>query len=149
MIQARELASGRNRLDAIRGALAGAPAGERVLICDPDHPLLTLGMLAHFVEATRDHAAATLVSLASDTCKVVHAGRVNLTLDRASLGVLQGLSSFDRRALDRALRSGAGRHELEACHQAGLPVQLIQGDPANFAVRSPEDCEVAQLVLRQ
>lgn len=149
VIQARELTSGQNRLQAIRQALSGAPGSQRVLVCDPDRPLLTMGMLAHFLEATRNDPAATLVTPASDTHKEVRAGRVSRTFDRATLGELQGLSGFDRRTLERALISGQGSHELEACSEAGIPVRLVQGDPANFAVRSPEDLQVAELVLSQ
>jgi len=145
VLQARELSSAQNRLQAIRQALSGAPASLRVLVCDPDRPLLTMGMLAHFLETTRHDPAATLVAPASDTYKEVRANRVSRTLDRATLGELQGLSGFDRRTLERALTSGQGSHEVEACHEVGIPVRLVVGDPASLAVRSPEDLSLIHI----
>ena len=147
VIQARELTSGQSRLEAIRHALAGAPPSERVLVCDPDHPLLTMGMIAHFLGSTRDDAAATLVAPAADTYKLTRQGRVIQTLDRASLAELRGLSSFARQSLEQALASSQATHELEAVLEAGVAIRLIQADPSNFAVRTPEDCQVAELLL--
>ncbi len=122
---------------------------ETILICDPDRPLLTLAMLAQFLEQTHGDRVAALVSPASDTYKVVGAGRVETTLDRGSLWELQGLVRFDRRSLDRVYASGDTEHELEATRRAGIPIRLVQADPMNFAVRSPDDCLLAELVLSQ
>jgi 2-C-methyl-D-erythritol 4-phosphate cytidylyltransferase len=106
-------------------------------------------MLTQFLEQTRDDRVAALVSPASDTYKVVRAGRVETTLDRASLWELQGLLRFDRQSLDRVYASGDTGHELEAARLAGIPIRLVQADPMNFAVRSPDDCRLAELVLSQ
>jgi 2-C-methyl-D-erythritol 4-phosphate cytidylyltransferase len=85
---------------------------------------------------------AVLVSPASDTYKIVRAGVVQTTLDRASLWELQGLSRFNQTSFDHL-------PDLELARSAGIPVRLIQGDPMNFAVRSPDECRVAELVLSQ
>ncbi len=83
---------------------------------------------------------AALVSPVSDTYKAVRAGRVESTLERAWLWELQGLSRFNQRGFDTL-------PDLELARLAGIPVRLVQGDPMNFAVRSAEDCRVAELVL--
>ena len=121
--------------------------GETILICDPDRPLLTLAMLTQFLERTHGDRVATLVSPASDTYKVVRAGRVETTLDRASLWELQGLSRFDRQSFNQVFAAGDPGNEFEAARRAGIPIRLVQADPMNFAVRSPDDCRVAELVL--
>jgi 2-C-methyl-D-erythritol 4-phosphate cytidylyltransferase len=113
-----------------------------ILVCDPDRPLLTQAMLTEFVERTQDDRVAVLVSPASDTYKIVRAGVVQTTLDRASLWELQGLSRFNQTSFDHL-------PDLELARSAGIPVRLIQGDPMNFAVRSPDECRVAELVLSQ
>jgi 2-C-methyl-D-erythritol 4-phosphate cytidylyltransferase len=99
-------------------------------------------MLTQFLEQTHDDQVAALVSPASDTYKVVRAGVVETTLDRAALWELQGLLRFNQGSVDRL-------PDLEAVRSAGVPIRLVQGDPMNFAVRSAEDCRVAELVLRQ
>ncbi len=132
--------------------LAGRGRGggtDTILICDPDRPLLTLVMLMEFLEQTHGDRVAALVSPASDTYKVVRAGRVETTLDRASLCELQGLSRFDRQSFDRVFATGNPEDGLEAAQLAGIPIRLVQADPMNFAVRSPDDCRVAELVLGQ
>jgi 2-C-methyl-D-erythritol 4-phosphate cytidylyltransferase len=111
-------------------------------VCDPDRPLLTQAMLTEFVERTQGDRVAVLVSPASDTYKIVRAGVVQTTLDRASLWELQGLSRFNQTSFDHL-------PDLELARSAGIPVRLIQGDPMNFAVRSPDECRVAELVLSQ
>ncbi len=120
----------------------GRGGGLDLLICDPDRPLLTLAMLTKFLEQTQGDRAAALVTPASDTYKVVSAGRVVTTLDRASLWELQGLSRFRAGSFDTL-------PDLEAARRAGIPIRLVQADPMNFAVRSPDDCRLAELVLSQ
>ena len=97
-------------------------------------------MLAQFMELTEGDRVAALASPASDTYKVVRAGMVQSTLDRATLWELQGLSRFNRRSFDRM-------PDLELARADDIPVRLIRGDPMNFAVRSADDCRVAELVL--
>lgn len=118
-----------------------------VVICDPDRPLLTASMITAFLERTHGDQVAALVAPASDTYKVVRAGRVETTLDRASLWELQGLCRFIRPSLDPPFTSGNAEHELEAAGAAGIAIRLIEGDPINIAVRTLEDCRVAELVL--
>ena len=123
--------------------LAGRGRGgglDSILICDPDRPLLTLTMLTEFIERTQGDRVAVLVSPPSDTYKIARAGVVETTLDRAALWELQGLSRFNQASIDRL-------PDLELALSAGIPVRLIQGDPMNFAVRSEEDCRLAELVL--
>lgn len=104
-------------------------------------------MLTQFLEMTRADDVAALVSPASDTYKAVREGRVESTFERTSLWELQGLSRFDRRSLDRAFASGGAERVLEAAHLARIPIRLVLADPMNFAVRSEDDCRVAELVL--
>ncbi len=113
-----------------------------ILVCDPDRPLLTLAMLTQFLEQTHNEPVAALVSPASDTYKVVRGGMVESTLDRAALWELQGLSRFNQGSCDRL-------PDLERARLAGIPVRLIRADPMNFAVRSADDCRVAERVLSQ
>ncbi len=132
--------------------LAGRGRGgglDSILICDPDRPLLTLAMLTQFLEQTHNDRVAALVSPASDTYKVVRAGQVETTLDRASLWELQGLSRFERQSFDREFAAGDPENKLEAARLAGIPIRLVQADAMNFAVRTPDDCRVAELVLSQ
>jgi len=120
---------------------AGRGGGSQtILICAPDRPLLTLAMLMEFMERTEGDRVAALASPASDTYKVVRAGMVQSTLDRATLWELQGLSRFNQGSFDRL-------PDLELARLAGIPVRLIRGDPMNFAVRSADDCRVAERVL--
>ena len=123
--------------------LAGRGWGEgleTILVCAPDRPLLTLAMLTEFMAKTEGDRVAALVSPASDTYKVVRGGMVESTLDRAALWEVQGLSRFNHGSLDRL-------PDLERARLAGIPVRLIRGDPMNFAVRSADDCRVAEWVL--
>jgi 2-C-methyl-D-erythritol 4-phosphate cytidylyltransferase len=99
-------------------------------------------MLTEFLDQTQGDRVAALACPASDTYKVVRAGVVESTLDRAALWELQGLSRFNQGSLDRL-------PDLEGARSAGIPVRLIRGDPMNFAVRSADDCRVAELVLGQ
>ena len=130
--------------------LAGRGRGgglETILICDPDRPLLTLAMLMEFIERTQGDRVAALVSPASDTYKVVRDSRVETTLDRGSLWELQGLSRFDRQSFDRVFAAGNPERGLETARLAGISIRLVQADAMNFAVRSADDCRVAELVL--
>jgi 2-C-methyl-D-erythritol 4-phosphate cytidylyltransferase len=123
--------------------LAGRGRGEgneTVLVCEPNRPLLTLPMLTEFLKQSHTDRVAALASPAADTYKLVRAGAVERTLDRASLWEVQGLSRFNQGSFNAV-------QDLEAARAAGIPVRLVQGDPMNFAVRTADDCRVAELVL--
>lgn len=126
----------------IVGWVTGNLPFDSVLVCEPDRPLLTLAMLTQFLEQTNSDRVATLACPASDTYKAVRAGAVESTLDRASLWELQGLSRFNQGSFNTV-------QDLEAARAAGIPVRLVQGDPMNFAVRTADDCRVAELVLSE
>lgn len=141
-----------SRVAAMRSALRlGRPTG-RVVIHDPDRPLVSAeGLISLLAASSRSVAAVTAVPVKS-TFKSASGGAVLATLPRNRLFHLQSPRIFDRvtleAILDRCLAEGwAITDELEAARRAGVRLRLLDGDYFNVRIALPADIEFAEMVL--
>lgn len=144
------------RSDSVRRALAGAGAGDPVLVHDAARPLLTPELAEAVIAALRGDRGADAAIAAvrvTDTVKRVDAnGTVRETLKRSELWAVQTPQVFRRAALERALRAPA--HELaEATDDAlliereGGRVIVVAASDENLKVTTPLDLKLAELLL--
>ena len=141
-----------SRVAAVRAALRlGRPTG-RVLIHDPDRPLVSAaGLTSLLAASSRSVAAVTAVQVKS-TFKSALGGAVLATLPRNRLFHLQSPRIFDRPTLDAILdrcltEEWSSTDELEAARLAGVRLRLLQGDYFNVRIAIPADIEFAEMAL--
>ena len=154
----RYCAGGTTRADSVAAglnALDAAPA-DWVLVHDAARPCVPREDIQRLVAGVRETGVGALLAqpLADTLKRGDRAGRVQATLERASLWRAQTPQMFRidalRRALARALDEGVGvTDEAAAMERAGHPVQLIEGSAANLKVTYPEDFALAEFWLRR
>lgn len=118
-------------------------ADDVVLLHDAARPLAPSSLATAVVDAVRaGHEAAVPVLPLTDTVKQVDAtGLIRGTPDRAHLRVVQTPQAIRRDLFDVPFAPTS-----VAC-SAGHNVHTVPGDPLAFAVRSPWDLELAELLV--
>lgn len=145
---------GRSRAESVaRGVAAVPPQAGWVLVHDAARPCVSSSLIDAVVQAARRHGAAACGLPASVTIKAVDEhGQVRLTLDREHVWLVQTPQVFRRDWFAQALE--ASDHRLDRftddaalVEAAGLPVQMVAGDPLNLKVTTREDLVLAEAIL--
>jgi len=144
------VAGGPTRSASVRAGLAAVPDdAEIVVVHDAARPLAGAELFHRTVAAVRAGADAAVPGVpVTDTVKRVEGGRVVETVDRSRLVAVQTPQAFRAAMLRRA---HAGAHE--ATDDAGLveglggTVVVVEGDPRNLKLTSPDDLVVARALL--
>jgi 2-C-methyl-D-erythritol 4-phosphate cytidylyltransferase/2-C-methyl-D-erythritol 2,4-cyclodiphosphate synthase len=141
---------GERRQDSVRQAFerVGRNA-EVVVIHDAARPLVTDSLIRRTIDAAFDAGAAIAALRASDTVKRADsAGRVTETLPRDQIYLAQTPQAFRVDVLRHALTIRAdATDEAALAEQAGHPVQLVDGDPRNVKITTPDDLALAETLL--
>ena len=133
------------------GAAAGdAGVADRIVVVhDAARPLAPPTLFTAVVEAVREqHDIAVAVLPLTDTVKVVDTdGVVVDTPDRATLRVVQTPLAFRAGSLGIHIGLLDGGGLLGAL--AGRPAHAVPGDPLAFAIHTPWDLQLAELLVRE
>lgn len=144
------IAGGRTRSESSRRGLRAAdPRAEVVLVHDAARPLVAADLIRRVIRGAAERGAAVPGVPVSDTLKRVGAGgRVIRTVPREGLVAVQTPQGFSRRALDRIARRGIWRREVtddaQWAEAAGVPVQVVDGDPRNRKITTGADLARAE-----
>jgi len=147
---------GGSRSDSVRRALAGAGAGDPVIVHDAARPLLTSALVRDTLaalESDADAAAAIAAAPVADTIKRVDEhGAVVETLERRRLWAVQTPQVFRRAALERALDVSdellaSATDDAWLVERAGGRVIVVHSESQNIKVTSPHDLATAERAL--
>ena len=147
----RVVAGGATRADSVRNGLSAVGAAPFVLVHDAARPSASPRLVRAVIEATRERGAAVPGLPIVDTVKRV--GRVSEsacgwqvleTLDRSLLRLAQTPQGARSDWLAQALELAAARgvvatDEAAALELAGREVAVVDGEPGNRKITSPED----------
>ena len=118
-----------------------------VLVHDAARPLVTSGVIDRVLAGLSAGAEAVIpgVSLA-DTVKRVEGGRVIETLRRDELVAVQTPQGFPRAVLAEALAAefDGATDCASLVERLGRAVTVVEGDPGNFKITTPEDLARAE-----
>ncbi|MBV9473439.1 MAG: 2-C-methyl-D-erythritol 4-phosphate cytidylyltransferase [Solirubrobacterales bacterium] len=153
------VSGGRTRSESVRAALAAAPPGDPVIVHDAARPLATAELFERALTEMRlgDADAVIAAVPVSDTIKEVDEDgrRVARTLERKRLWAAQTPQVFAREALERVLADASPELLASATddawliERAGGTVRIMDSDPANIKVTTPDDLRVAELLLSE
>jgi 2-C-methyl-D-erythritol 4-phosphate cytidylyltransferase len=123
-----------------------------VLIHDGVRPLVDHALLSRIITATKEKGAAVPVIAIEDTVKAVEGEKVLRTVDRAKLRRVQTPQGFSysllKEALDRAREDNyIGTDEAALVERIGKEVVVVEGDPRNIKITTPDDIQVAEVYL--
>ena len=144
------VAGGERRQDSVRNAFnRAARDADVVVIHDAARPLVSHEIIRRTVEAAAATGAAIAAIRANDTVKRADAaGRIAETLNRDEIYLAQTPQAFLVDVLRDALTiSDDATDEAALAEQAGHAVQLVEGDPRNLKITTPEDLAFAERLL--
>ena len=149
------VSGGPQRSDSVRNGLAALEESIRtVLVHDGARPLLTSLLLDRVIAASGEEAVIPVIPV-TDTVKEVDAdGRVIQTVPRERLWRVQTPQGFPadtfRRLHGEAAAAGfAPTDDAGLFERYGLPVRIVEGDPANIKVTTQMDLIVAEALARR
>jgi len=150
------VAGGMERQESVFNGLMNLPAeGEFVAVHDGARPLLLPEVLEKVIRAAFDFGCAAAAVPVKDTIKVSDdSGFIVSTPERDRLWSVQTPQVFKKDILVRAHAEGRKNATLATDDAAlveklGLPVKLVQASYENIKVTTPEDLELAALILER
>ena len=163
-LQAREkpvqvVAGGERRQDSVGRAFAAVmDRAEIVAVHDAARPLVSDAVIRRTVHAAAESGAAIAAIRARDTVKRGDAGGAIVeTLRREDVYLAQTPQAFRTLVLRAALLHAEGlakagladeaTDEAAMAERAGHRVQLVEGDPRNLKITTPEDLVMAEHLL--
>ena len=141
---------GERRQDSVRNAFYHvARFADVVVIHDGARPLVAPEVIRRTVEAAAATGAAIAAIRSRDTVKRADVtGRIAETLNRDEIYLAQTPQAFLVDVLRDALTiSDDATDEASLAEQAGHAVQLVEGDPRNLKITTPEDLALAERLL--
>ena len=123
-----------------------------IVIHDAARPLVSPALIERTVTAAFEHGAAIAALQARDTVKRGDASRIiRGTLPREEIFLAQTPQAFRvgvlRDALALASTAADATDEAMLAEQAGHHVHLVEGDPRNLKITTPEDLDMAERLL--
>ena len=144
---------GERRQDSVARAFARIDSrADVVVIHDAARPLVTDDLIRRTIDAAMQHGAAIAAVPARDTVKRADAHQMIAgTLPRQEIFLAQTPQAFRtdvlRAALAHASRDTTATDEAMLAEQAGHPVRLVDGDPRNLKITTPDDLAMAESLL--
>jgi 2-C-methyl-D-erythritol 4-phosphate cytidylyltransferase/2-C-methyl-D-erythritol 2,4-cyclodiphosphate synthase len=145
---------GERRQDSVARAFERVSGrADIVVIHDAARPLVSDDVIRRTIEAALQHGAAIAALPARDTVKRATAqGIIVGTLPRHEIFLAQTPQAFRtdvlRAALALSSRDTDATDEAMLAEQAGHPVHVVEGDPRNLKITTPDDLGMAEGLLR-
>lgn len=154
----RVVSGGRRRQDSVANAFEAVNArADVILIHDAARPFASQALVTSTIDAAAESGAAVAALRSRDTVKRSDGGNavpsfVVETLPRDTIYLAQTPQAFRRAVLRDALAlSEAGADatdEASLAERAGHRVRLVDGEPTNIKITTPEDLAVADSIAR-
>jgi len=147
---------GPRRQDSVANAFAKSSRDAGIIVIhDAARPFVTAELIARTIDAAGAHGAAIAAIAVRDTVKQAGDAEgdgsrpIRATIPRDTVFLAQTPQAFRRDVLARAIAEGRA---IEATDEAmlverlGLPVHIVEGDPRNIKITTPEDLATATAV---
>ena len=145
---------GARRQDSVANALARvSDAVDLIVIHDAARPFVTAALVERTIRAADEHGAAIAALPVSDTVKQAGpAGAdgshlIRSTLPRETIFLAQTPQAFRRDVLAHAMTAGIDAivtDEAMLVERLGFAVHIVEGDPRNIKVTTPDDLQSAR-----
>ncbi len=146
------VAGGKRRQDSVINGLRTVRSKSGIVIIhDAVRPLVTKSMITKGIAMCRKHKAVILAVRVSDTVKRVVKRRVQDTISREDLFLVQTPQFYELRTIRKAMKQADFRveytDESAILESLGKPVYVCQGDPANIKVTDRKDLGIVEKTL--
>ena len=145
------------RFHSVKNALEHVPDGVSVAVHDAVRPLVSAAKIRELFEASEDAPAVIPVVPSFDTLKVLDRNEDGTlavsreTVDRSRVWGAQTPQIFHSELLRKAYTQGydtSFTDDASVASRFGIPVTCILGERTNIKITTPEDLELAKLLLR-
>ena len=126
-----------------------------VLVHDAVRPFITAEKTREVLDACKQHDAAVVAVQLKDTIKQTNSTPfVQETLDRSKLWAVQTPQAFRFDLLLEAHKCATEEHyigtdDASLVERLGVKVKIVEGSYDNIKITTPEDLELAELILRR
>jgi len=147
-------AGGESRQASVRAGLAALGECDFVLVHDAARPLATATLVRRVLAAAVESGAAFPAISPRDAVKRVEGNRLVESLDRSRIVLAQTPQAFAYELLARAHREAAdaglvGDDDAQLVAATGHAVTVVEGEPANIKLTTPEDLEVVEALIKE
>jgi 2-C-methyl-D-erythritol 4-phosphate cytidylyltransferase len=147
-------AGGESRQESVRAGLAALGECDFVLVHDAARPLATATLVRRVLAAAMESGAAFPAISPRDAVKRVEGNRLVESLDRTRIVLAQTPQAFSYELLARAHREAAdaglvGDDDAQLVAATGHAVTVVEGEPANIKLTTPEDLGVVEALIRE
>ena len=153
------VAGGERRQDSVANAFAKtSERADVIVIHDAARPFVTTDLIDRAIDGALAYGAAIAAVTVRDTVKQTGdanaqgSRRILATIPRDSVFLAQTPQAFGRDVLSRALAEGTqvdATDEAMLVERLGLPVHIVEGDPRNVKITTPEDLADAKAAALQ
>lgn len=135
------VAGGASRAESARRAFAAANGADIVMVHDGARPYVTAELIKSVAAAAAEHGASVPAIPVKDTIKQIDSSGFSAgTPDRSTLRAVQTPQAFRADIYERMMRSGKdATDDAGIAEMLGIPVKLVDGDPANIKITTPDD----------
>jgi 2-C-methyl-D-erythritol 4-phosphate cytidylyltransferase len=140
---------GETRFHTVKNALGKVPSGNLVAIHDSVRPLLYRRTIDDCFEAAEKHGASLPCIEINDSIREI-SGEGSRMVDRNLYRLVQTPQVFSYHIITGAYEqeySSEFTDDASVAEQAGYPVTLVQGNPENIKITTPEDLVYAEAVF--
>ena len=147
-------AGGESRQESVRVGLSALGECDFVLVHDAARPLATPALVRRVLAAAIESGAAFPAISPRDAVKRVEGNRLVESLDRSRIVLAQTPQAFAYELLSRAHREAAdaglvGDDDAQLVAATGHAVTMVEGEPANIKLTTPEDLGVVEALIRE
>jgi 2-C-methyl-D-erythritol 4-phosphate cytidylyltransferase len=152
--QVKVMAGGESRQASVRAGLSALGECDFVLVHDAARPLVTATLVRRVLAAAVESGAAFPAISPRDAVKRVEGNRLVESLDRTRIVLAQTPQAFAYELLARAHREAAdaglvGDDDAQLVAATGHAVTVVEGEPANIKLTTPEDLEVVEALIKE
>ena len=146
---------GETRQQSVRAGLTSLDSGTAwVLVHDAARPLASPALVRRVLAAAMESGAAFPGLPPRDAVKRVEGGRLVESLDRSRIVLAQTPQAFSYSLLLRAHFEAAdaglvGDDDAQLVSAGGHPVTVVEGEPTNIKLTTPEDLELLEALIRE
>ena len=145
---------GESRQESVRAGIAALGECDYVLVHDAARPLASPALVRRVLAAAIESGAAFPAISPRDAVKRVEGNRLVESLERSRVVLAQTPQGFAYALLARAHREAAdaglvGDDDAQLVAAAGHAVAVVQGEPANIKLTTPEDFAVVEALIKE
>lgn len=147
-------AGGETRQQSVRAALGQLEGGcDWVLVHDAARPLASAALVRRVLAAAMETGAAFPGLPPTDAVKRVEGNQLVESLDRSRIVLAQTPQGFGYELLRRSHREAhecglVGDDDAQLVAALGHPVAVVEGEPANLKLTTPEDLELLEALVK-